>query len=174
MRTRRLHLGRSQTSVLPQHWRQQAASPLAQCCYSLVTAVASETGGVSLLFLGFTAVSRASRWAVSIIPKRRIPRPNAALKRTERLRVESGDKFPERVTAFRPEMAVHGRYNLPCPRCGGKIQRIRYAANETNHCPHCQTGGKLLADRSLSRPLRKDWPKSVEDLEDLRANLFKT
>jgi formamidopyrimidine-DNA glycosylase len=92
---------------------------------------------------------------------------------TERLRADSGDKFPEKVTAFRPEMAVHGRYKQPCPRCGGKIQRIRYAANETNYCPACQTGGKLLADRSLSRLLRKDWPKNAEDLENLTVALLK-
>jgi formamidopyrimidine-DNA glycosylase len=84
---------------------------------------------------------------------------------TERLRQEAGDEFPEKVTAFRPEMAVHGRYKEPCPRCGAKIQRIRYAANETNYCPHCQTGGKLLADRALSRLLREDWPKTPDELE---------
>jgi len=88
---------------------------------------------------------------------------------TERLRADAGEKFPEKVTAFRPEMAVHGRYKQPCPRCGGKIQRIRYAANETNYCPQCQTGGTLLADRSLSRLLRQDWPKNAEDLENLTA-----
>jgi formamidopyrimidine-DNA glycosylase len=92
------------------------------------------------------------------------------IKWTERLRVDAGDKFPEKVTAFRPEMAVHGRYKQLCPRCGGKIQRIRYAANETNYCPTCQTGGKLLADRSLSRLLREDWPKNAEDLENLKKN----
>lgn len=90
---------------------------------------------------------------------------------TERLRKQYGDRFPERVTAFRPEMAVHGRYKLPCPRCGGKIQRIRYAANETNYCPNCQTGGKLLADRSLSRLLREDWPKTADDLENQQERL---
>jgi formamidopyrimidine-DNA glycosylase len=88
----------------------------------------------------------------------------------EILRQSSGDKFPERVTAFRPEMAVHGKYKEPCPRCGTRIQRIRYAANETNYCPTCQTGGKLLADRSLSRLLREDWPKTLEELEGLKAN----
>ncbi len=82
-----------------------------------------------------------------------------------RLRREAGDEFPEKVTAFRPGMAVHGRYKEPCPCCGAKIQRIRYASNETNYCPNCQTGGKLLADRSLSRLLRQDWPKSPEELE---------
>ena len=76
--------------------------------------------------------------------------------------------FPEKVTAFRPEMSVHGKYGQPCPRCGNKIQRIRYASNETNYCPNCQTGGKLLADRALSRLLRADWPKSVEELEALK------
>jgi formamidopyrimidine-DNA glycosylase len=82
----------------------------------------------------------------------------------ERLRADAGEKFPEGVTAFRPDMAVHGRYKLPCLRCGAKIQRIRYATNETNYCPTCQTGGKLLADRALSRILRDDWPKTPEAL----------
>lgn len=76
--------------------------------------------------------------------------------------------FPEKVTAFRAEMAVHGKYGQPCPRCGNKIQRIRYASNETNYCPNCQTSGKLLADRALSRLLRADWPRSVEELEALK------
>jgi formamidopyrimidine-DNA glycosylase len=88
---------------------------------------------------------------------------------TERLRAEAAGGFPEKVTAFRPEMAVHGRYGLPCPRCGAKIQRIRYASNETNYCPECQTGGRLLADRALSRLLGKDWPRTLEELEELRA-----
>jgi formamidopyrimidine-DNA glycosylase len=82
----------------------------------------------------------------------------------ERLRAETGTGFPEKVTAFREGMAVHGRYKLPCPRCGTNIQRIRYATNETNYCPNCQTGGKLLADRALSRILRDDWPKTAEEL----------
>ena len=88
---------------------------------------------------------------------------------TERLRTEAGGKFPENVTAFREGMAVHGRYKQPCPRCGTKIQRIRYASNETNYCPSCQTGGKLLADRALSRLLREDWPRTLEELELLTA-----
>ena len=87
---------------------------------------------------------------------------------TERLRRETGDEFPEKVTAFREGMAVHGRYKEACPRCGAKVQRIRYAANETNYCPNCQTGGRLLADRSLSRLLREDWPRSPEELEMLK------
>jgi len=84
---------------------------------------------------------------------------------TQVLRDEAGDKFPEKVTAFREGMAVHGKYKQPCPVCGTKVQRIRYAANETNYCPRCQTGGKLLADRALSRLLREDWPRSIDELE---------
>ena len=87
---------------------------------------------------------------------------------TNRLRQEAAGKFPEGVTAFREEMAVHGRYGQPCPRCGAKIQRIRYASNETNYCPQCQTAGKLLADRGLSRLLREDWPRTLEELEALK------
>jgi len=85
----------------------------------------------------------------------------------ERLRTEAAGNFPEKVTAFREEMAAHGRYGLPCPRCGAKIQRIRYASNETNYCAVCQTGGRLLADRALSRLLREDWPRTLEELEEL-------
>ena len=88
----------------------------------------------------------------------------------DELREEAGDEFPEKVTAFRPNMAVHGRYKEPCVRCGTKIQRIRYADNETNYCPHCQTNGKLLADRALSRLLREDWPRTPEELELLTRN----
>jgi formamidopyrimidine-DNA glycosylase len=83
----------------------------------------------------------------------------------ERFREEAKIKFPQKVTAFRPEMATHGKYKEACPRCGNTIQRIRYAANETNYCPTCQTGGKLLADRALSQLLKKDWPRSPEELE---------
>jgi formamidopyrimidine-DNA glycosylase len=84
---------------------------------------------------------------------------------TQTLRDETGDAFPEKVTAFRPGMAVHGRYGQPCPRCGAPVQRIVYARNEANYCAACQTGGRLLADRALSRLLRNDWPKTLEDLE---------
>ena len=83
----------------------------------------------------------------------------------DRLLLESGDEFPETVTAFRPDMAVHGKHGQPCPACGTKVQRIRYANNEANYCPTCQTDGKLLADRALSRLLGKEWPKSLEELE---------
>jgi formamidopyrimidine-DNA glycosylase len=84
---------------------------------------------------------------------------------TERLRTEAGKNFPEKVTAFHEGMAVHGRFGEPCPVCGTKVQRIRYASNETNYCARCQTGGRLLADRALSRLLGKDWPKSIDDIE---------
>jgi formamidopyrimidine-DNA glycosylase len=97
----------------------------------------------------------------------------AATRRTlekwmDRLCREAKSSFPENVTAFREGMAVHGRYGKPCPRCGTKIQRIRYADNETNYCPRCQTEGKLMADRSLSRLLRQDWPRTLEELEALK------
>jgi formamidopyrimidine-DNA glycosylase len=85
---------------------------------------------------------------------------------TQVLRDEAGDKFPENVTAFREGMAAHGKYKQPCPVCGTRVQRIRYASNETNYCPRCQTGGKLLADRALSRLLREDWPRSIDELEE--------
>jgi formamidopyrimidine-DNA glycosylase len=86
----------------------------------------------------------------------------------DRLQTEAKVAFPERVTAFREGMAVHGRYGKPCPRCGEKVQRIRYADNETNYCPRCQTNGKLLADRSLSRLLKSDWPRTLDELEALK------
>ena len=86
----------------------------------------------------------------------------------DRLCDEAAASFPEKVTAFRPGMAVHGRFGQPCPRCGQKIQRIRYADNETNYCARCQTGGRLLADRSLSRLLKSDWPRTLEELESLK------
>jgi formamidopyrimidine-DNA glycosylase len=85
---------------------------------------------------------------------------------TSKLRAATGDGFPEKVTAFHEEMAVHGRYRQPCRLCGTAIQRIRYAANEVNYCPRCQTGGKVLADRSLSRLLKQDWPRSIDELEE--------
>src|SRR5262249_43798117 len=84
---------------------------------------------------------------------------------TARLRAQFGDDFPEKVTAFRPEMAVHGKYRQPCPVCGAPVLRIVYASNEVNYCARCQTGGKLLADRSLSRLLKADWPRTLEELE---------
>jgi formamidopyrimidine-DNA glycosylase len=88
---------------------------------------------------------------------------------TERLRAEAGGAFPEQVTAFRPQMAVHGRHRLPCPDCGAPVQRIVHAENETNYCARCQTGGRLLADRALSRLLKQDWPRTLEELEERRG-----
>ena len=93
---------------------------------------------------------------------------------TERLRAETGEGFPERVTAFRPEMAVHGRYREACPRCGAPVQRIAYADNEANYCAPCQTDGKLLADRALSRLLHADWPRTLEELELRRPAMLRT
>ena len=95
-------------------------------------------------------------------PHARLPEP--------RLIEQAGETFPENVTAFRPEMAVHGKFGAPCPVCGAPVQRIAYAANELNYCPTCQTGGKLLADRGLSRLLKADWPKSLEELEEHKAS----
>jgi formamidopyrimidine-DNA glycosylase len=89
---------------------------------------------------------------------------------TQRLREQTGDSFPTKVTAFRPEMAVHGRYNEPCPVCGTKVQRIVWAENECNYCARCQNEGRLLADRALSRLLKDDWPKTVDELEERRAS----
>lgn len=89
---------------------------------------------------------------------------------TERLGAEAKEKFPEKVTAFRPEMAVHGKFGKPCPVCGTLVQRIVYSENEANYCPRCQTGGKLLADRSLSRLLKSDWPKTIEEAEALKSS----
>jgi formamidopyrimidine-DNA glycosylase len=102
-----------------------------------------------------------------------IAKLHAAIRETltewvDRLRAETGEAFPEKVTAFRPAMAVHGRYGQPCPRCGAKVQRIRYASNETNYCAPCQTGGRLMADRGLSRLLKQDWPRSLEELDELK------
>ena len=88
---------------------------------------------------------------------------------TQRLREEAGDDFPEKVTAFRDGMAVHGRFGQPCPTCGSTVQRIVYAENETNYCPRCQTEGKVLANRSLSRLLKEDWPRTIEELEEKKA-----
>jgi formamidopyrimidine-DNA glycosylase len=88
----------------------------------------------------------------------------------ERFRQQIGDGFPEKVTAFRPEMAVHGRFGKPCPVCGSPVQRIVHAENETNYCARCQTGGRLLADRALSRLLKADWPRTLEEMEERRAN----
>jgi len=88
---------------------------------------------------------------------------------TDRLMAETGDEFPEKVTAFRPEMAVHGRYRKPCPDCGAPVQRVAYAENEANYCARCQTAGKLLADRSLSRLMHGDWPKTLDELERRRT-----
>ena len=97
-----------------------------------------------------------------------VTRPTPAM-RESMMRAEVGDGFPEKVTAFREGMAVHGRHREPCPDCGARVQRIVYASNETNYCANCQTGGRLLADRALSRLLKKDWPRTLEELEARRG-----
>jgi len=108
--------------------------------------------------LDHAAISRLHRAAIAVLTRWR-----------DALIAETGDAFPEKVTAFREGMAAHGRYGQPCPVCGTPIQRIRYAANEANYCPTCQTGGKLLADRALSRLLGEDWPRSLEELNEYKA-----
>ena len=121
------------------------------------------------LFRIFTVTLLVASFSVATTPAfTAVPSLTVLDEWTARLRAEVGDGFPDKVTAFRPEMAVHGRYREPCPECGTTVQRIRYAENETDYCPACQTGGKLLADRSLSRLLKKDWPRTVEELEELK------
>jgi formamidopyrimidine-DNA glycosylase len=113
-------------------------------------------------------IAMTQKLAPEEIGRLRAATRDALLEWTERLRVEASGAFPEKVTAFREGMAVHGRYGQPCPRCGAKVQRIRYASNETNYCPVCQTNGKVLADRALSRLLREDWPSTLDELEALK------
>lgn len=117
---------------------------------------------------GLSPVKRTSQ-----LDEEEIARLRSAVRRsleswTDALRMEVGEGWPEKVTAFRPDMAVHGKYGKPCPRCESPVQRIVYASNETNYCPTCQTGGKLLADRSMSRLLKDDWPATLEELEERR------
>ena len=109
---------------------------------------------LSLALLALPAVAQQADWLLDPSPY------------TAQLREETGDRFPEKVTAFRPGMAAHGKYGEPCPECGDPIQRIVYASRETNYCARCQTGGKLLADRALSRLLKGDWPKSLSELDE--------
>jgi formamidopyrimidine-DNA glycosylase len=115
---------------------------------------------------GLSPVTLTSRLSPAEIKKLHRATQTTLRRWIEALRAESKDAFPEKVTAFRPDMAVHGKYLQPCPVCGTAVQRIRYAENEVNYCPRCQTDGRMLADRSLSRLLGSDWPKTVEDWED--------
>lgn len=110
-------------------------------------------------------VAHSSRLSDGEAERLRVATRETLAEWTDRLRVEAGDGLPEKVTAFRAEMAVHGKYGQPCPVCAAPVQRIRYAANETNYCARCQTGGMRLADRALSRLLGKDWPRSIDDVE---------
>jgi formamidopyrimidine-DNA glycosylase len=115
---------------------------------------------------GLSPVTLTSRLSPAEIKKLHRATQTTLRRWIDVLRAESKDSFPEKVTAFRPDMAVHGKYRQPCPTCGTTVQRIRYAENEVNYCPRCQTQGRMLADRSLSRLLGSDWPKTVEDWED--------
>jgi formamidopyrimidine-DNA glycosylase len=115
---------------------------------------------------GLSPVTLTSRLEPNQIKKLHQATKSTLKKWIATLRAESADSFPEKVTAFRPDMAVHGKYQQPCPTCGTLVQRIRYAENEVNYCPRCQTEGKMLADRSLSRLLGSDWPKTIEDWEE--------
>jgi formamidopyrimidine-DNA glycosylase len=122
-----------------------------------------------LLFAGLSPLQRTGNLsAVEFARLHEVTRRSLA-EWVERLRAESGDRFPERITAFHPDMAAHGKYGQPCPVCDAPIQRIRYADRETNYCPRCQTGGVVLADRGLSRLLGEDWPRTLEELEELRS-----
>jgi formamidopyrimidine-DNA glycosylase len=115
---------------------------------------------------GLSPVTLTSRLSAADIRKLHRATKSTLAHWIARLRAESADSFPEKVTAFRPDMAVHGKFHEPCPTCGTLVQRIRYAENEVNYCPRCQTEGRMLADRSLSRLLGSDWPKTVEDWEE--------
>ena len=117
---------------------------------------------------GLSPLALTQRLADAEIARLHAATQNTLRDWTGRLRLEAGDGFPEKVTAFRDGMAVHGRYGKPCPTCGGPVQRIVYASNESNYCPACQTGGRLLADRALSRLLKRDWPRTLEELEALK------
>jgi formamidopyrimidine-DNA glycosylase len=119
-----------------------------------------------LFAAGLSPVMLTSRLSVEHVNRLYEATQRVLAEWTDKLTAEAAEKFPEKVTAFRKEMAVHGRFRRPCLVCGSSIQRIVYADNETNYCPRCQTGGKLLADRSLSRLLKSDWPKTIDDWED--------
>ena len=121
-----------------------------------------------LLFAGLSPVRRTHQLKVDEIERLYEVTRRSLAEWTVRLREEVGDGFPEKVTAFHPDMAAHGKYGEPCPVCGSPIQRIVYASRETNYCATCQTGGKVLADRGLSRLLKEDWPRTLEELEELR------
>ena len=122
-----------------------------------------------LLFAGLSPLQLTTNLSGEEIERLYDETRRSLLEWTERLRAEFGDRFPDKITAFHPEMAAHGKFGEPCPVCGSPIQRIKYANRETNYCPTCQTGGRILADRGLSRLLGEDWPRTLEELEELRA-----
>ncbi|MEQ1854878.1 MAG: DNA-formamidopyrimidine glycosylase family protein [Longimicrobiales bacterium] len=122
-----------------------------------------------LLFAGLSPLQLTQRLSSAELVRLRDVTRTSLTEWTERLRTEFGDRFPEKITAFHPAMGAHGKFGDPCPRCGAPIQRIKYADRETNYCATCQTGGKLLADRGMSRLMGDDWPRTLEELEELRA-----
>ena len=122
-----------------------------------------------LLFAGLSPLQHTRRLSAEDLERLYEVTRSSVTEWTERLRAEFGARFPDKITAFHPAMAAHGKYGQPCPRCGSPIQRIKYAGHETNYCATCQTGGKVLADRGLSRLLGDDWPRTLEELEELRA-----
>ena len=122
-----------------------------------------------LLFAGLSPLQHTQRLSSEELTRLFQVTRTSLLEWIERLRSEFGDRFPEKITAFHPAMAAHGKYGEPCPVCGSPIQRIKYAESETNYCAACQTGGKLLADRGMSRLLGEDWPRTLEELEELRG-----
>jgi formamidopyrimidine-DNA glycosylase len=122
-----------------------------------------------LLFAGLSPLQLTTNLSGEEIERLYDETRRSLLEWTERLRSEFGDRFPDKITAFHPGMAAHGKFGEPCPVCGSPIQRIKYANRETNYCPTCQTGGRILADRGLSRLLGEDWPRTLEELEELRA-----
>jgi formamidopyrimidine-DNA glycosylase len=122
-----------------------------------------------LLFAGLSPLQLTTNLSGEEIERLYDETRRSLLEWTERLRAEFGDRFPDKITAFHPGMAAHGKFGEPCPVCGSPIQRIKYANRETNYCPTCQTGGRILADRGLSRLLGEDWPRTLEELEELRA-----
>ncbi|MFC1661912.1 Fpg/Nei family DNA glycosylase [Gemmatimonadota bacterium] len=134
----------------------------------LISGIGNAHSDEILLFAGLSPVKRTHQLSNAEIARlHRVTRESLSTW-TRRLQEEAGEEFPKKVTAFHPGMAAHGKYGDPCPVCGTPIQRIVYAQRKTNYCPTCQTGGKLLADRALSRLLREDWPKTLEELEELR------
>jgi formamidopyrimidine-DNA glycosylase len=134
----------------------------------LISGIGNAHSDEILLFAGLSPVRLTRQLEADEIQRLYEVTRSSLSEWVDRLRGETGDAFPEKVTAFHPAMAAHGKYGEPCPVCGSPIQRIKYAKRETNYCATCQTGGRVLADRGLSRLLKEDWPRTLEELEELR------